>query len=625
MTSQQTDLSFKLLSLLSKERAVYGLRNGDHERYRRHCANKIHRLRQVTGTTCGKGKVYKAPAQIDIGTIKDIKHLQLLVFSAERALAHSHELKALKAKTHNIKRDQISWLRRGLKLSTQLYDLVQSLSSSSDGMALKVDQRTLAEVTIYHLTIRAEVAFERSNWISALSDLAVRRRLLTILAEGAKDSYEEALATEFIDAQDPLIRFCAYKLGRPESHDIEGVMKDVDEEVMEEALPGLKKLTEGLRGETGVEEMEQGRKRLEDVEFAGEKVELRNAEIVAVMVRVQEVLNKLAEGKKSRTKGKGGKGMKSWDRVLSVLGEAEGVARKLLEDHESSGSSTSLRSARTAQALSLAHQYIIYLLLTHRIQRDLALVETLSSSCPSLPSDPTTFKIAGGKARVEEVIKTLGGVIKLFDTVLQSLRQASGLSVVQEKEGVRGGVEGLEAYYHATKCYNLARLHCLHPAPSHGSAIQLLSAAALSIRQAKSYLVEPATPLEEIIVTLTPSEIQSLEANIASLDSAAKRALFAEKIDKPVFFDMAFNYVDLPIEELEVQAGKREKVEQSAVGAVAEVAGASVNKVVESVKQRGTREATPAATRDDDEEVSHGAKGGEGKKGWLGGWFGRGK
>ncbi|WWD22836.1 hypothetical protein CI109_107330 [Kwoniella shandongensis] len=634
MASQQTDLSFKLLSLLSKERAVYGLRNGDNERYRRHCANKIHRLRQVTGSTCGKGKVYKAPATVDANSVKDIKQLHLLLFSAERALAHSHEFKAIKSKTPTIKRDQISWLRRALKLSTQLYEIVQSLAatttSSSTGGGVKVDQRTLAEVTIYHLTIRAENAFERSNWISALSDLAVRRRILTTLSEGAKDSYDEALAIEFIDAQDPLIRFCAYKLGRPESHDIEGVMKDVDEEVMEEALPGLGKLIEGLRGETGVEEMEKGRKRLEDVEFAGEKVELRNAEIVGVMVRVQEVLNKLEEGKKSGAKGKGGKGMKGWDRVLSVLGEAEGVARKLLEDHEASGSSTSLRSTKTAQSLSLAHQYIIYLLLTHRIQRDLALVETLSSSGQSLPSDPTKFKITGGKMRVEEVVKTLGGVVKLYDTVLQSLRQASELSVVQEKEGVRGGVEGLEAYFHATKCYTLARLHCLHPTPSYGSAIQLLSAAALSIRQAKSYLVDPATPLEELIVTLPPSELEKLETDINDLESATKRALFAEKIDKPVFFDMAFNYVDLPIEELEVLGGKREKAVRSTVGAVAEVAGATVNKVVESVKQRGTREATPAATnRDDEDEGRAGGggagAGGEGKKGWLGGWFGRGK
>jgi signal recognition particle subunit SRP68 len=85
-------LTRAVLSLLSKERAVYGLRNGDYERYRcahpprsflpllkvcsnsRHCANKLHRLRQVSGLTCGKGKVFKKPPPLTASIIKDVKY-----------------------------------------------------------------------------------------------------------------------------------------------------------------------------------------------------------------------------------------------------------------------------------------------------------------------------------------------------------------------------------------------------------------------------------------------------------------------------------------------------------------------------------------------------------------------
>ena len=62
-----------VLSLLSRERGVYGLRNGDHERYRRHCANKIHRFRQTTGSTFGKGKTVKKPVEPTKETIKDTR------------------------------------------------------------------------------------------------------------------------------------------------------------------------------------------------------------------------------------------------------------------------------------------------------------------------------------------------------------------------------------------------------------------------------------------------------------------------------------------------------------------------------------------------------------------------
>jgi len=245
-------------------------------------------------------------------------------------MTHSHELKALASKPGSPKttrKDQISWLRRAVKISTSLYKISSSLAIDSSS---KLSQKTLAEITIYHLSLRAELAFEHSNWAEALTDLAARRKLLSTLSESARDSYDQALAVEFIDQYDPLIRFSAYKLGRSESHDIDGVVKDIDSEMMEESVPGFGSLVEGLRGETGAEEMEKGRKTLEDVRFAGEKVAMRNAEIVEVMLRVQESLGKL----KGKADSGSGRGMKGWDKVLSVLGEAEGVARRLLDDHE---------------------------------------------------------------------------------------------------------------------------------------------------------------------------------------------------------------------------------------------------------------------------------------------------
>lgn len=254
-------------------------------------------------------------------------------------MTHSHELKALATKKgapKTTRKDQISWLRRASKVSTLLYDISSALASASPA---RLSQKTLAEITIYHLSIRAELSFEHSNWAEALTDLATRRRLLSTISEAARDSYDQALAIEFIDQYDPLIRFSAYKLGRSESHDIDGVVKDIDDEMMEEGLPGIGKLVEGLRAETGAAEMEQGRKTLQDIEFAGEKVEMRNAEIVEVMLRVQESLGKL----KGKADSGSGRGMKGWDRVLSVLGEAEGVARRLLDDHEVSHRSLSSR------------------------------------------------------------------------------------------------------------------------------------------------------------------------------------------------------------------------------------------------------------------------------------------
>ncbi|TXT06055.1 hypothetical protein VHUM_03528 [Vanrija humicola] len=619
MAQPAQDLSFKVLNLLSRERGVYGLRNGDHERYRHHCSNKLHRLRQVTGLTSGKGKVYKKPPPLTPESVTDVRHLQLILFSAERALAHSHEFKALLGKPsapHAARKEQISWLRRALKFSTSLYAAAQHLASASPA---RLSQRTLAEITIYHLSVRAELNFERVQYADVLADLAARRRLLNTLADAAKDSYDQALAAEFIDLYDPLIRFSAYKLGRAESHDIDGVVADIDADLMEEALPGLAKLVDGLRSEVGSAEIEAGRRTLDAVEFAGDKVELRNAEIVQAMLRVQEALGKL-KGKSDTGKGRG---MKGWDRVLGVLGDAEGLARHLVEDHENSASA-SLRSTRTAESLSLAHQYIVFLLLSNRIRRDLLLVDSLSASQPALSADPTVFTIPGGRAKVEEAIKSLAAIVKLYDTVLQSLNQLRNLAIVEEKDGVRRAAEGVSSYFHATKEYYLARLHTVHPTPSYASAVQLLSLAGENVAQAREALFNSDVPLQEQVVEISRDDVDSLDKRVQALDLAAKRALFAQTVTKPVFFDTAFNYIDLPMEDLLEHAGKGAPkvapVQAQAAISTPEVVHAPVARPAAVARER-TREATPQPA----EAAEAPKQPQQQQKGWLGGWFGRGQ
>jgi signal recognition particle subunit SRP68 len=135
-------------------------------------------------------------------------------------------------------------------------------------------------------------------------------------------------------------------------------------------------------------------------------------------------------------------------------------------------------------------------------------------------------------------------------------------------------------------------------------------------------LFELGIELEEEIISLSPSDLESLNSRVVALSAAAKRSLFSERVPKPVFFDTAFNYIDLPMEELEVLAGKKKaaagtvkKVAQTVEKAVPAAASEAVKSAVNTVKGRQSREATPAA----EEEQTEGKP-----KGWLGGWFGRG-
>jgi signal recognition particle subunit SRP68 len=171
----------------------------------------------------------------------------------------------------------------------------------------------------------------------------------------------------------------------------------------------------------------------------------------------------------------------------------------------------------------------------------------------------------------------------------------------------------------------LARLQCIHPSPSYASAVQLLERSSRLISSSRSSLFELGIPLEEEIVVLKAEQVDLLAKQIDALNLSAKRALFAERIPKPVFFDTAFNYIDMPMDELLVLAGKRSATAAAPVAPlqkVAEVAAQAVpaaeeavKSAVNAVKSRATRETTPAV-----EEQSEGGK----PKKWLGGWFGRG-
>ncbi len=59
------------LQLVNEQRNAYGLRYNDYERYRKHCANRTHRLRSSLKMTHGKGREFKKLPPVKLETVKD--------------------------------------------------------------------------------------------------------------------------------------------------------------------------------------------------------------------------------------------------------------------------------------------------------------------------------------------------------------------------------------------------------------------------------------------------------------------------------------------------------------------------------------------------------------------------
>lgn len=106
------------------------------------------------------------------------------------------------------------------------------------------------------------------------------------------------------------------------------------------------------------------------------------------------------------------------------------------------------------------HSYIVYQLLSRRLQRDLLLVSAL------LASQPTAKPIGSSKtkAKTEPVDSRLyPAVLKLLDTVLQSLNQMRTLSIVDDGPDLASAVEAritfIKARRHVFLCLNLPTSH----------------------------------------------------------------------------------------------------------------------------------------------------------------------
>ncbi|OBZ80024.1 Signal recognition particle subunit SRP68 [Grifola frondosa] len=613
-------VNFQALLIANEQRNAYGLRYNDYERYRKHCANRTHRLRSSLKMTHGKGREFKKLPPLKLETIQD-GHLQLLLFEAERAWVYSQELSqsSLQAattskasagqdgKSTSLRRHATSRMRRAVNWSTQLLSHCQSLYASS-----RLSAEDLTQATIYTLVLNGRFLRHRYEFEDALIQLSVARHLLDELAAKAATSREQALAIAFADEISPEIRHCAHEMRREKAYDVDAIVSDIAPKHRNEIVEGC----DALLGNLGKrnEGAAQDRKNLNTLMWEDEPVPVRNPELVDVLLKVQEAERRLKEadrpeGKQAdqvqeggRKKGRLGKGTRSkrgvaaYDAILLALSDAEDVARRLVEVHKLSGATAG---------------NVVAGLLSRRIQRDLLLISTLLHQLQPTQHVKVGQQSTAGpsKPRKEQVdARLFPAVVKLLDTIIQSLNQMRTLTIVDESPDLASAVEARLSFTKARRCCYLARSYA--PLKQYAEALTLTQHASIHLRESRSVLI---------------ADLDQLEENIGSESLEFKKAWFTynggsvssdgKSYKKPLFFDIALNYVQLDMDRLHERAGKAPAVPQTAVPIQAPVPQLPQEKKTSS--RAKVEEIERAATP----EPSAPARGGLG--GLLGGWWGR--
>jgi signal recognition particle subunit SRP68 len=272
------------------------------------------------------------------------RHLQILLFDSERSWAQSQLLKAdlsspsasPKTKHHFHKR-----FSKATSVSKSLLEL-----SQSPALSARLSAADLGQIQAYHLVLAGSLAFERGKHEEGLETLSAAYEVLSTLAATAGSATEEALANERLDEVEPMLRFCAYRLGKDTAAGVASISKDVAAEALPKLVPDWADLRSRLE-----EEGKASSREAVEVWWRGELVPVRNAELVGVAVKVKAALASLeqdqaigkkggdgSEGKKKAGDGKkeilGARRMGTYDKALLTLSDAEAVAGQLVEDNK---------------------------------------------------------------------------------------------------------------------------------------------------------------------------------------------------------------------------------------------------------------------------------------------------
>ncbi|PWN27755.1 hypothetical protein BDZ90DRAFT_252247 [Jaminaea rosea] len=450
-------ISLPLLRLVNEARNEHGMRQHDYERYRHFCTKKAHRLRQTLNlthkdekhgappATTGKGGQKKQQSKrgkkkqtavtqsaadkakggnvftektIDVAAMISDRPAQLLLFEAERAWAHSQDLRSqsnTQGEDPALRKRGLGRARKAVQWSQQLASLAESLGSS------RVDVRSRSEIAAYTLTIKASHFFDKGDWQAALQHLCVARNLLAALARSSPDSRSEALANSFVDAGEAQMRFCAYQLGEDEQDMDVVTRKTVDGVDADKVCPDYSILIKSLN-ETA-NKVGDSKEDAVQIEWRDRVVPVRNPELVDAVQRARKEEASLKEhgvgaatsestGRRDRTDRKpqrlshaernarkrgqaapanNGESSGSsraaaaassrstkdpFDGALAALTDGEAVARRLVDDNaEALAKSHSTRYERVGEDLRVAHEWLRYRLLALQVRRSARLAE----------------------------------------------------------------------------------------------------------------------------------------------------------------------------------------------------------------------------------------------------------
>ncbi|XP_067006030.1 signal recognition particle subunit SRP68 [Anabrus simplex] len=412
----QPVFTVEILKIIKEAQQQHGLRHGDYQRYRGYCTRRIRRLRKVLHITQGDKRHFKRK-DITETMVKDERFLYIPLMMAERAWGYAMQLRQEANTEPRKKFHLVSRLRKATSYSLQL----QKLCESS-----KFDARTKLEAQAYVAWIHGSLHFELQLWKPAMENLKKAQMVYEKLAPALPEE-DQILYRQRVDELSPSLRYCAYNIGDESAIDDLLQMRGHGQGDLLANLDSLIVQTRERRAEV-----------LCEVEWRGRTFAVRPERVRLFLLSEQELDAAVERAVDSAAK------ITLFENFLMDCKDAISAVKDELKSDQSGKSRAG--TGGPVSSIQYLLSYLTYIRLTRTIQRNLLMVEAAKSALADKNENPTE----GRKARPQDLTR-------LYEIILQNVGELQQLPGLEDDNQYQLELETKTTFYKAFRCFFIAQ------------------------------------------------------------------------------------------------------------------------------------------------------------------------
>ena len=536
------------------------------------------------------------------------RFIHLLLLLSERAWAlamHMKSTRSAESSAHGITGSTKTHIHSRLhKASIYAERLVVLLENKH---VTKATSEALLEARAYYVSLRGAIDFEKQSWNDSLREYSEARFIYTTLAQSRSPNQEDLFRDLLNTTIDPSVRYAAYQLKFPRTTSIDTIIsryvpKDSAfvQEILNEHPDALDDpATAQKRTPSGNAENVP-----KTIQWRSRVVHLEDAAIATALAAVSNAEPNLSAFLISHLDAAPQEKAAAYDEVLISSQDAVDATKTALDELSAEGIP---QGDRRMQALQITRTAVNYALVSWRIGRnrvlcgkeDGALLESeIHRKARKDDKTPETYEES-----TRRKLTRLRERVVLYNSTLQSLDSVKELPGVAADQKLVEELGAKRAYFAALRCLAIARSHSLLSQTKN--ALALLSRALdLSTRASPQHAsgTQPSASLDDSKppnLDISPSQTSTLHSLLQSLVSQHRALVdlhnihaassnkatnpappLIERLDeyppngvdltklvtypprvepipvKPLFLDVAFNYIEYPGRSRKVDDGK---------------------------------------------------------------------